>query len=76
MSLLWPIFWIASILAAFIAFAVAAIRENSRARAAALARQPKSVATNDSQNMPDGSMENLDGFPAENFDFDDGSLKS
>ncbi len=76
MSLFWPIVWIGSILAAVTAFAVTAWRENARARAASLARQPKAVPISDADGVPQESMENLDSFPAESFDFDDGSLKS
>ncbi len=76
MSLFWPIIWIGSILAAVIAFAVTAMRENAKGRAASLSRQPKVAPVSELDAVPDESMENLDGFPADNFDFGDGSMKS
>lgn len=75
MSLFWPIFWFGSMLTALIAFVVAAIRENSRQKAALLAMQPKSVPMPDIEGNSAESMDNLDSFPAESFDFADGSLK-
>ena len=76
MSLFWPIVWIASILAAVLAFAVTAWLENARARAASLARQPKPIPVSDAEGTPEESMDKLDSFPAESFDFDDGTGKS
>jgi hypothetical protein len=76
MSLFWAIFWIGSILAALIAFAVIAMRENSRTRTAASLRHSPNMAVSEPEGMPADSMENLDSFPSENFDFDDGTMKS
>ena len=76
MSLFWPIIWIGSILAAVLAFAVTALRENARVRAASLARQPKVAPVSEADAMPDESIESLDGFPTQSFDFGDESTKS
>jgi len=75
MSLFWPIFWFSSMLSAVIAFAVAALRENSRQKAVALAMKPKPIPMADVEGSPDESMDNLDSFPVESFDFDDGTQK-
>ncbi len=76
MSLFWPIVWIGSILAALIAFAVIAMREKSIARAATIARQPKNLSVSDADETPGESMEGLDSFPSDNFEFEDGTMKS
>lgn len=73
MTLFWPIFWLGSILTALIAFIVTALRDKSRERAALLAMQPKAMPAMDIEAAPEESMENLDTFPAESFEFDDGT---
>ena len=72
-STFWPVFWFSSLFLAIVAFVVVALRENSKQRAALLAKQPKAISPGASQEVnADDSMENLESFPAESFDFDEG----